>query len=164
MENHLIYPIKDIDDLILLKYTKVRDLFQLVKLNKYYNNLVSNLPLIKEIKEYNSKKDNNYTLKYIPGLYDNLFLQVCGYGLINYAKYLFKNYKINIHKNADCAFRYSCATGHLQAAKWLIDLSKQLNSPIDIHAWNDYVYRYSKQNGHLELYEWLQTLDKISHS
>ena len=79
MENHFIYPIKDIDDLIISSILQIRDLFQVAQINKYYNNYISNLPLIKEIKEYNSKR--HYT-RYSELLLDNLFISVCGYGLI----------------------------------------------------------------------------------
>ena len=56
MVNQFIFPIKDINNLILLKYTKVSDLFSLISVNKYYYNYLSNLPLIKEITKFNKKK------------------------------------------------------------------------------------------------------------
>ena len=66
MNNQLIYSIKEIDELIINSSgLELNHLFQLAKVNKYYNNYVSNLPLIKEIKEYKVLMTNNYKIIYL---------------------------------------------------------------------------------------------------
>ena len=66
-----------------------------------------------------------------------------------------------IHANNDFAFGLSCAYGHLGVAKWLLDLGKELNSPINIHENDDYAFRWSCINGHLEVYNLIKIELKI---
>ena len=57
------------------------------------------------------------------------------------------------------AFLWSCENGHLEVAKWLVDLGMQKNfTPIDIHADDECAFRYSCKNGHLEVAKWLVDL------
>ena len=59
---------------------------------------------------------------------------------------------INIHALNEYAFQLSCKNGHLEIAKWLVDLGKQKNfTPINIHAENEYAYKWSYKNDHPEI-------------
>src|SRR5580692_2014636 len=65
---------------------------------------------------------------------------------------------LNIHKDNECAFRWSCWYGRLEVVKWLYDLGLQLNSPINIHVDNEYAFKCCCQNGHLGVAKWLYDL------
>lgn len=66
---------------------------------------------------------------------------------------------IDIHAYSEYAFQLSCGEGHLEIAKWLIDVvDKGIQKnfmPINIHADDEYAFRVSCGNGHLEIAKWL---------
>jgi len=97
-----------------------------------------------------------------------LFIELCKEGKINELK----TYKMNLQdidnytENANYAenvfgFRLSCEYGHLEVAKWLIDISLkgkgyEKYGAIDIHSnGNEYEFINSCRNGHLEIAKWL---------
>ena len=85
------------------------------------------------------------------------FITLCKNGNINeLQKYYSTHQDINIHAIDEYAFRLSCENGHIEVAKWLIELSQYKNfGLINIHANNEYAFRYSCANGQLEVAKWL---------
>ena len=58
------------------------------------------------------------------------------------------------------SFIEMCGNGHIEAAKWLLQLSQEIKSPIDIRANNDYAFRWSCRNGKIEMAKWLWQLSQ----
>jgi len=65
----------------------------------------------------------------------------------------------DIHAIADKkVFRWACENGHLEVAKWLLQLGNEMSSPIDIHGHDEHAFRWACANGHLEVAKWLWLL------
>ena len=88
------------------------------------------------------------------------FMKSCYYGN-TICKNIIAANKINIHADGEYAFRCSCQNGHVELAKWLINLSRSDGfTLIDIHADVEYAFRWSCENGHLEVAKWLIELSQ----
>ena len=96
----------------------------------------------------------------------DLFLELCIDGNINeLKKYYIAHPDTDIHVDDELAFIMSCKTGHLEVAKWLIELSHTENTyvkiiPINIHADNEGAFKWSCSNGHLDVAKWLIKLSQ----
>jgi hypothetical protein len=86
---------------------------------------------------------------------ENRFIKYAKNGDIHSAKILFGNNNINIHSEYEAAFRFSCECGHLEFAKWLLDISININSLINIHIFDEYAFKWSCFNGHYHIVKWL---------
>lgn len=97
-----------------------------------------------------------------------IFEYSCHYNRLDWAKYFYYNFKIDIHNFGENAFTGSCGYGHLEIAKWLYDLGFKDNnsaaptsfvsSKINIHAVNEAAFRSSCHTGHIEVAKWLYDL------
>jgi hypothetical protein len=117
------------------------------------------------------------------------FIVLCGSGKLHEAQQFVKLNDVDIHFNNDAAFRMSCINGHIETAKWLLDISnnklldksnnklldKSNNKLLDksnnklyslggvnIHAANDGAFRGSCKVGHIELAKWLYSLGGVN--
>jgi hypothetical protein len=59
--------------------------------------------------------------------------------------------KINIYADFNNAFVYSCANGHLEVAKWLMTIDRDIAHGVG----SGWAGPYSCRNGHLEVVKWL---------
>ena len=84
---------------------------------------------------------------------------MCGYGYLEYAKWLYSLGKVDIHANNDCTFRYSCQYGHLEVAKWLYSFGD-----VNINYYYEGAFRTSCKNGHPKVAKWLYSLGNIDIS
>ena len=94
--------ISDIDQ-IIVSLCELPTLVKLRCVNKYFYQLVSNQPIVKQwliIKNMRRKKSMRH-----------IFIEVCKNGFLSYGMFLIKKNKINIHYNNDLAFKYSCKNG-----------------------------------------------------
>ena len=69
----------------------------------------------------------------------------------NYVQYYetSKIYHINISINNECAFRCACLNGHLEIAKWLLEIKPTINHVINLSEYKeilDYVKSQYKEN------------------
>ena len=139
-------------------------------------------------------KQPGFTLIDIHARNENAFVLSCREGHINMAQWLFDLSRgveirdanlqsnlpfqeqgkkprftlIDIHAGNEDAFRLACKEGHINVAKWLIELSKSNEAGfrlINIHAQNDYAFvetctqlRMSK--AHIDTAKWLIELGK----
>ena len=81
------------------------------------------------------------------------FQELCKKGDLQKIKQIyFKNpTTINIFANSYYAFLISCMYGHLEVAKWLLEVKPDIN----IFAYNKYAFRWSCYYGHLKVAKWL---------
>jgi len=90
--------------------------------------------------------------------YSEEFIEHCSKGDLEKAKHmLFVQYdrqNINISKWNDEAFRDACRFGHLEVAKWLLEVEPS----IDISAQDEYAFRRACCNNHIDVATWLQSL------
>lgn len=117
--------IPDIDSRIV----DLADLPTLVKLsstNKYFYELIVTKPIVKQWKII--KKMSYGTI------YD-LLVAACQKGFLEYAIYLHDriNDRINVNVDHDSLFDWACIGGHLDTAKWLIQLGENGYGKINIH-------------------------------
>ena len=116
MENHLIYPINEIDN-VIINFLGIGNLLKISQVNKYYyyncsSKYISTNIIIKEIRSYNKKYKIN------PLKENKIFYESCRNGWINLAKYIWQNY--SIHKQAfDNAIFYCCKNGQYEIIEWL---------------------------------------------
>lgn len=66
-------------------------------------------------------------------------------------------YDIEIPFNNQGAFYISCERGHMEIAKWLFSIDKN----IDIHFFGDYCFQVCCYNGYLECAKWLHSLENM---
>lgn len=119
--------------------------------------------------------------------YKDLFKTACSKGHIEFVKWMFSKFSINIHLDCDYPFYYACLNGHLNIAKWIYSIEKKLifmdnlkyifcrscehghlevvkwlhqTFDIDIHALDEYAFRTACANNHLLIAQWLITIDK----
>ena len=78
-----------------------------------------------------------------------VFVYACSENHLNVAKYIFNNFKIDIHYNNNDALEWACAQCNLEIAKWLCELGA------DIHIDNDVIFRRSCYNGEIEFAKWI---------
>jgi hypothetical protein len=85
------------------------------------------------------------------------FIEFCKSGNLDQAKKFLEeneNPTIDISVEYDCAFRYACWSGHLEVAKWLLEIKPT----IDISAFDEEAFRYACFNRHLDVAKWFQSL------
>ena len=145
--------IPDIDKHIV-NLVDLRSLANLLLVNKFFHTIIIAKPIMEQWKHLNSMK---------LGTINDIFIETCKMGFLEYAIYLVNENIIDIHADNDCAFRMCCQNGHLKLAQWLIQLGESNGyTKIDIHADNDYMFGNSCSNGHLKLAQWLIELGESS--
>ena len=80
----------------------------------------------------------------------NDFIHLCRLGNLEEAKQLLiENSDIDISARNDEAFCWACYNGHLEVAKWLLEVKP------DINISNECTFRTACSKGHLEVAKWL---------
>lgn len=171
-------------DLIIVNMCKMLDYINLRLVNKYFNNLVLSVPIVKV------RAKLIYRMKNRPDA--DKFIVCCANGFIDDASTILCITQIDISVHDNEAFKQSCENGHIDVAKWLIkndkeksigsclqqsfnracangclDMAKWLRRPIhgywiniNIHFDQDYAFRLACCNGHLNVIQWLVLEDK----
>jgi hypothetical protein len=100
------------------------------------------------------------------------FIDLCAGGDLQKVQQYYLSNVIDIHAVNDYAFQTSCHHGHIEVAKWLLDISNnklysldgvvsnngRIESPVNIHANNDSAFRCC---GHFEIAKWLHSLGGV---
>ena len=97
-------------DWIIVSLTDLPTLVNLGCVNKYFYELVSDQPIIKQwsiIKNMHGEKSIG-----------EIFIEACRKGFLSYGMFLLKENKIDIHADDEKIFRDSCANGHIKIARW----------------------------------------------
>ena len=87
---------------------------------------------------------------------NELLVSCCGYGHFDIVKWLVDN-GANIRTRNYKPFGRACKHGHLETAKYLLDLINKEEEEKNecVHAYCDSALRWSAKNGHLEVVKWL---------
>lgn len=155
-----IFITPDIDTAMIFFVNPFCDFFNLILVNKYYHDFIIHHDLYHKMNELFHDYKKYHSCE--PYIYNEIFIIACR--LNNPLRfYLIKNYKINIHCYYKEPFQTSCQYGHIDVAKWLIELGQLSNfTPIDIHCYDERAFRLSCQYGHLHIAKWLFELSNQS--
>lgn len=123
--------IVDIDELLINNCDLVKDFRNIILINKYYQILITKNELFKQwnkikVHEKRHKRIERKWGKRYPRN-ETLFIYSCQLGLLLFAKYLVRTYKINVHIDNECAFIRSYKYGQIEMVEFLIDLITQPN-------------------------------------
>lgn len=167
---YYIFPIHEIERIILDYLDEITDWKKLILVNKYFYNLISDDPTYLEIKNFCRIK-KSIDVFCIPGNTnrDTLNLwKACQMGYLRVMKYLLMKYSnrdmIQVHYFREFAFQLCCRGGHTEPAKWLYEFTRfNKKSVIDIRQDNNYAFNSSCENGHIETAKWLYELSKTDN-
>lgn len=160
-----IFPIPEIEQIILNYLNKTTDLLTLLFVNKYFYEIISAKNFYPELKNFYKIK-HSISVRFIPRETNKsirLFWKACQGGYIHVMKYLLEKYpnKIDIHSHREYAFQLCCKYGHTDAAEWLYQLSQSNGYGwINIHSDNEWAFRHSCEFGHLGTVKWLYHLSQ----
>lgn len=162
--NIYIFPIPEIEQMIIDYLDPYSDLYQLMSVNKYF------LQLIKQTRKYKEMKKFKVEMKWFKpepndkDKYQFIFWMACD-GFLFIVKYLLKKYpdKINVHYKREQAFKCACRQGHLEIAKYLYEYTSDgVKNKINIHIDNEFSFRWACYNGHLAIVKWLYDLEPMN--
>jgi hypothetical protein len=87
------------------------------------------------------------------------FISLCKRGnLLGAQEYLRLNPQTNISLRNHEAFRLACAFGHLNVARWLLQMYRERGQDIDISAEDEFAFRWACERGYLDVAQWLLDL------
>lgn len=145
----MAFVIPDIDNYIVI-LADLPSLNNLRFVNKYFYDLVSKKPIIKQYEIIDQMKIKSV---------NDIFTTSCEKGFLDYAIYLVDNYDIDIIMNISDAFIKSCQYGHIDIAKWLVKLEESGDYDRNyVHAIAEYAFIKSCYYGHLNIAKWLVEL------
>lgn len=157
--NWTIFPILEIDQIILEYLDKLSDFYILLRINQYYHEHVNRNPVYLEFKHFHMNCDiDDIRIPYL-NRSEKLFLNACEGGYPNVIKYFPKMYPGLIYCNEHTfffgiAFNYCADSGSLGMMKLLLDMVNHIIK-IDIHLYSDYAFRKFCENGNLDCAKWL---------
>lgn len=159
--NVYIFPIPEIEQMIINYLDPVTDWKNLNVINKYFHNLTSRNQTFLELKEFCQKQTKYFYASRRYNKYDVMFWKVCRHGSIPVMEYLLNKYakEIDIHSYKEYPFQLCCEFDHLNMAKRLYALSKTTEL-INIHADDEYAFLQSCRNQHMEIIKWLYQLSQ----
>lgn len=163
--NTYLFQIPEIERIIIEFLDPLLDYVNLVLVNKYFYDIVMEIPIFMRLKEFYHKKDlplihnsisfhRNINYPHKLNKYQINFLKACQFGYLSVGKYFLVKYsnKIEICLFHTNIFQLCCLNGHLETAKFLLDLKCR---NLDIHANHEAAFRWSCENGQLEIVKWL---------
>lgn len=159
--NIYIFPISEIEYIILQYLDPLMDYKILSQVNHYYFQIIESHPIYIELKDFASKEKYLEIFSEIEfhDRINEVFTKACMYGYPLIVKYLFSKYSkeidVNIHICDEYTFRKTCSNGHLEIAKILYTKYPNIN----IHSRDEWAFRYSCMYGHLEVIKYLLSVD-----
>lgn len=156
-----IFPIPEIDSIILDFLDVIEDGKNLMLVNKYYCRIIGEIPTFIELKKFYVTTDNHHVIyNGTPCIKFNKsqekFIISCLLDYFLTAQYLLKKYtdEINFLLMIDITLYYVCSKNFIRIVKWMIESSSQM-----ITENNQYIsFRDSCCNGNLEIAKYLLNL------
>lgn len=93
-----------------------------------------------------------------PNTYD-MFRLACIGGHKLMAKWIWSQYRCDLHATEELIFRFTCQNGQLDVAQWLLKISEESRSKINIHTLNNWVFRHSD----CTIRQWLIELEQYGY-
>lgn len=153
--NGSTHPYPELEQIILDYLDPAIDYKQLVIVNKYYHDLITKIPIYRELKSFYSR--HRFLLEPIYDKYTRVFVLACTNKYLEVAKYLFSKFpSINIHTNNEYAFRLACACGYLDIVKYLCSLDGKIN----IFAERMYAFKMACEKDYLDVIKYLTGLNQ----
>lgn len=172
MEYQLFAGTKDIDQYLII-FLDIYTLCQIRIINKYYHNFINNCEIINEIDLFKKKhklKFHKNSNTFSALIYEwfkiltndplKIFELCCQNGWINFAKYLIRNYEININNLDQWVFVIICKNGSFELAQWIYKICIEKGFPIKLDKYDDWAFRYCCAFNHLDIAKWLCSINK----
>lgn len=162
-ENDYLFPILEIEQMILEWLDPFLEYKNLILLNHYFYELITNDLVYLELKEFLHNRKKFASIRFFLRsflLEEILFLRICKKGYLRLAKRMYKIHPdINIHVFGDFIFQKSCQYGHLHIIKFLLSL-EETSGKINIHNNCELAFIWSCEEGHLEVAQFLYEIGR----
>lgn len=150
-----IFPIPEIDSMIINYLDYFSDFKQLALVNKYYHKHIENNSIYQDLQNFSLERKHMFLDIPLKKKSEEIFCLACKYDYPQVAEYIYHKYSIDIHVENDYAFRLSCFAKDLYTAKWLYSL---MENKSNLRYDNDIAFQRSCENGNRKLIKWLCTL------
>lgn len=160
--NELIFPITEVDSIIIDYLDPLRDYKNLSMISHYYHDLVNQNKIYSELVDFNKNFDK------ISGFWainsqSKIFLKACKGEYVHLAKYFYDKHRMDVNTCIPTAFEFCCENGNLELVRWLFGIVYDTNQNLLTSMYLQYVcyrcccakYDPIKETERLEVFKFL---------